>query len=500
MFGPVYPIVMAGQKNIKNIVVERGQIRWAEFDLDALIDQHHAARTIWELSGKFDLRHFEEGVKTRQGEAGRPCWPARLLVSVWVYGYTLGVASARAIERMMAHEPGLRWLTADQTINHHRLADFRVGHEEALKELFAQFLALLDTAGMVDLKTLLHDGTKVKSVAGKWSFHRRRTVEKRLQEARKVVRKFDQQAAEGEGMDERRRAAQERAAREGLQRAEAALEKLKKLEAEAAPGEREEQRVSVSEADARKMKHPDGGWAPSYNVQVTSEARSRMIVAVGVTTAANDTQELMPALEHVKEICGSLPERVIADNGYATRSNVEETAKQKIELIAPWKADASREAGACQRNGIAPEFAPSVFRPQRGGKKLTCPAGKTLVLIGEKVHHGLPHNIFQASAADCRRCRLLRECCGKQSGPRQIRRVVESAAMKQYQARMKRPEVRQLYRKRSEIAEFPHLWAKAVKGWRRFSVRGKQKAGIEAMWVALTYNVAQWMRLRPAAA
>jgi hypothetical protein len=73
--------------------------------------------------------------------------------------------------------------------------------------------------------------------------------------------------------------------------------------------------VSESEADARNMKQPDGGWAPSYNVQVTTEAQSRMIVAIGVTTAANDTQELMPALERVKENCGAMPERIIADNG-----------------------------------------------------------------------------------------------------------------------------------------------------------------------------------------
>jgi len=491
----------AVEPKLKYIVVDRSQIRWAEFDLDGLIDERHPARTIWELSEKFDLKRFEEGVKTRQGEAGRPCWAARLLVSVWVYSYTLGVASARAMERMMAHEPGLRWLTGDQAINYHTLAEFRVGHEEALQELFAQFLALLETAGMVDLKTLLHDGTKVKSVAGKGSFHGRKTVEKRVREARRVVRKLDEQAAaEGEGMDERRRAARERAVREGLQRAEAALEKLKKLEAAAAPKQRDQQRVSGSEPDARKMKHPDGGWAPSYNVQVTSEAQSRMIVGIGTTTAANDTQELMPALERVKEDCGKLPERMIADNGYATRSNVEQTTEQNIELIAPWKDDASREAGACARNGIAAEFAPSAFGVQRGGKKLTCPAGKTLVIVQQKVHHGIPHNIFQARAADCRRCRLRPKCCGEDGGPRQIRRVVESAAMKQYQARMKRPEVKQLYRKRSEIAEFPHLWAKAVKGWRRFSVRGVVKASMEAMWVGLAYNVTQWMRLRQAAA
>lgn len=465
-------------------------------DLDSLIDEQHPARTIWKLTEGFDLTRFEDQSKSWEGEAGRPRWSAQLLVSVWVYGYSLGVASARAIGRMMSHEPGFRWLGGDQEINHHTLNDFRVGHEEALKELFAQMLTLLETAGLVDLNTLLHDGTKVKSVAGKASFHRRKTVEKRLREARRVVRKLDKAAAEDEAMDERQRAARQRAAREALQRAEAALAKLKKLEAAAKPEERGQQRVSVSEPDARKMKHPDGGWAPSYNVQVTTEAQSRMIVAISASTEANDTQQLMPALEQVKENCGKLPERVIADNGYATRSNVEQTTEQEVELIAPWKDDASREAGACVRNGIDPAYAPSAFHPQRGGKKLTCPAGKTLVIVQQKVHHGLPHNIFQAAAADCRRCCHRQQCCGQEGGPRQVSRVAESEAMQQYQRRMKQSEVKQLYAKRSEIAEFPHMWAKSVKGWRRFSVRGVVKAGMEAMWVALAYNVTQWMRLR----
>jgi transposase len=488
----------AEEQRIKTIYLDRSQTRWAEFDLESLIDEQHPARAIWELSRQLNLKRFEEGVKTREGAAGRPCWPARLLVSVWVYGYTLGVASARALERMQQHEPGLRWLSGDQQINYHTLADFRVGHEEALRELFAEFLALLDTAGMVELGTLMHDGTKIQTAAGKWSFRGRKGLEKRLRAARRVVRKLDEQAAENEGMDERRRAARERAAREGLDRAQKALEKLKKLEAGAKPSEKSRQRVSVSEAEACKMKQADGGWAPSYNMQVSTEAKSRIIVAIGLTTEANDTQQLTPALERMKQTCGKLPEQVIADNGYATRENVEQSTAQKVVLIAPWKEAESREAGACQRNGIAPEYAPSAFRMQRGGKKLTCPAGKTLVVVGQKKFHGVMNHVFQAAASDCRRCRLREQCCGGRGGPREIRRPVESAAMKEYLSRMKRPEVKEQYQKRSEVAEFPHMWVKAVKGWRRFSVRGTVKAAMEATWVALAYNVAQWMRLRKA--
>lgn len=492
--------LLAVRGRVKYIALDRNQLRWETLDLERLIAEDHPARIIWQVSGQLDLDGFEAGHKNWEGNAGRPCWPARALVSVWVYSYTMGVASARAIERMMGYEPGLRWLAANETINYHTLADFRVGHKEALEELFAQFLALLDEAGVVDLRTLLQDGTKVKAVAGKGSMHRRKTLEKRLRQARQAVRALDQQATTEQAMDARRQAAQARAAKEALARAEAALEKLRQREVVAAAKQKPDLRVSDSEPEAGKMKHPDGGWSPSYNVQITTEIQSRIIVGVGVTTAANDTQELMPALERAEQNCGELPQTILADNGYATRGNVEQTSAQEIELVAPWKEDSSREAGACACHGIAAEFAPSAFRSQYGGKSLKCPAGKSLVVIEERIHHGLPKKVYQARASDCRRCRFRKQCCGKSGESRRIERVVESPAMKRYLARMKRPEIRQLYRKRSEIAEFPHMWFKGVTGWKRFSVRGVIKTGIEALWIALSYNVAQWIRLRQAVA
>ena len=485
-------------KQVKTVVVDRSQMKWEVLDLETLIGPDHAARAIWNVCGHFDLSRFEAGRKTRKGEAGRPCWPARLLVSIWVYSYTQGIASARAIARMVKYEPGLRWLVANQEINAHTLSDFRVGHGEALREVFAQFLTLLEAAGLVDLSTLLQDGTKIRAVAGKASMHRRKTLEKRLGQARKLVKKMEREAeaGDGEGADAKREAAQRRAAEEALERAKSALARLKELEQAAKAKDRGEIRVSETEPEARKMKQTDGGWAPSYNVQVTTEAASRMIVAVGVTTAANDTQELVPALEAVEATVGTLPERVIADNGYATRANVEAASERGVELVAPWKDELSRAAGACKRNGIDVEFGVGSFRLAKDGQTMTCPAGKTLVQIGERKHHGVERRKFVAREEDCAGCAWKARCCGNKGAPRQVEQVVESEPMRAYLARMKRPEVRQLYKRRCEVAEFPHLWAKGVKGWRRFSVRGLVKAGMEALWVALAYNVVQWMRVR----
>jgi transposase len=486
---------------IKYNPVAGSQTSWEVLDYELLIEANHPARVIWELAGKLNLERFAKDCKRREGEAGRPCGPPRLLVSIWVYGYTLRVASARSIERMMSHELGLRWLAAGQEVNYHTLADFRVGHREALEKLFVEFLAMLEQAGVVNLETLLHDGTKMKAQAAKSSLHRRKTLEKRLKQARKVVKKLDREAAQGpEKMDERRPAAQERAARQAVARGEAALKELANREARTAASERADLRVSDSEPETRKMKDNDGGFHPGYHMQVTSEAQSRMIVSVAVTSDSNDLHQLIPALERIEQSGLTTPGAIIADNGYATRDNVEQTAERNVELIAPWKDDASRQAGACATAGIAKEFTAVAFQRRARGQELLCPDGKTLVVIGQKKHHGIVKTIFAAQAKDCRSCQFLAQCCGQRGGPRHVEVALESKAMREYLARLKRRAVKKLYKKRCEIAEFPHLWIKGVQKLGQFSVRGIVKAGTEALWMALAYNVTQWIRVRPAVA
>ena len=485
---------------IKYKPVDRSQTSLQVLDYECLIEAHHPARIIWELAGKMNLEPFARNCKTREGEVGRACWPPRLLVSVWVYAYTQRVASARAIERLTAYEPGLRWLTAGQEVNYHTLADFRVDHREALEKLFAEFLAMLDQAGVVNLKTILQDGTKMKAVAGHGSFHRRPTLEKRLKAARKVLKKLDREATQDEKMDERRQAAQKRAAREAVARGEAALKELEKREAGTPPSEHADLRVSHSESETRKMKDGHGGYQAGYNMQVSTEVQSRIIVAVGLTSETNDLHQLIPALDRLEQSGLPTPQTVIADNGYATRNNVEQMAERKVEFVAPWKDDAARQAGPSVRSGIAKEFTASAFQQQARGQQLLCPDGKTLVVIQQKKHHGIPKVMFQAKAADCARCQFLRQCCGHRGGPRRVELPVESKAMREYLARMKRSAMKKLYKKRAEIAEFPHMWIKGVQNLRQFSVRGIVKAGTEALWMALAYNVTQWIRLRPAVA
>jgi transposase len=154
---------------------------------EELIPADHKARAIWDLLGRMDLSRFTESLRTTAGCAGRPAWDRWWMVSLWIYAYSEGISSAREIERLMEWEPGMQWLGGCQAVNHHSLSDFRIEHRAGWDELFAQLLALLAQAGLVDLKQVVHDGTKIRAVTGADTFRREKTLRERLEEARQAV-------------------------------------------------------------------------------------------------------------------------------------------------------------------------------------------------------------------------------------------------------------------------------------------------------------------------
>jgi transposase len=469
--------------------VERSQMSWLVRDWESMLAPDHTARAIWELAGRLDWSEFEKTIQSREQTGGRPVWEPRLLASVWMYAHTLGVGSARAVERMQGYEPGLQWLTAGEMINHHTLSDFRISETKKLERLFSQVLAVLDQDGLIDLSVVMQDGTKISSVASKQSLHRRKTLEEHLEQAQAVVAELGRQC-QSESQEQTQTGVQRRA-RERVARLEQALEVLGQREQAAGKNDRAQLRASESEPETRKMKHPDGGWSPSYNVQIVTEASHQVVVGITVTDAGNDMQQLVGGVELVEQNLGRKPATMVADGGYASRNNVEQMALQQVELVAPWKSEEARQNPAQSRHGIQAGYGSDGFVVQ--GEGLRCPNQNLLTFQGVRILHGLPHRVYQADAGDCASCSHRPRCC-PQGNVRTVRQVQESAAMQHYLQRMRQPATQELYGKRARVAEFPNLWMKHLRKWRRFSVRGKAKACKEALWRAVSYNAEQWIR------
>ena len=60
---------------------------------------------------------------------------------------------------------------------------------------------------------------------------------------------------------------------------------------------------------------------------------------------------------------------------------------------------------------------------------------------------------------------------------------------------METTEAKEIYRQRGRWSEFVNAWIKEKMGLRKFHLLGKGKALMELLWVCVTYNVKQWIRL-----
>jgi hypothetical protein len=79
--------------------VNRQQMSWRAVDVERLIGEDHPARAIWTLVGRLDLSPFYRSIESSAEEGGRPAFDPQLLISLWVYAYSLGIGSAREVAR-----------------------------------------------------------------------------------------------------------------------------------------------------------------------------------------------------------------------------------------------------------------------------------------------------------------------------------------------------------------------------------------------------------------
>jgi transposase len=473
-------------------VIEREQLCWRQIDIERLIGAEHPARAVWEFIGQLDLSAYQEEVRAVEGKAGRPGWEPRLLISLWVYAYSQGVGSARAIEELCEWEPAYQWLTGSRVINAHTLSEFRVKHDTALHGLFVQTLGLLSADGLIPLERVMQDGTKIRANAASDSFRRQERVEQALREAQAQVGALDAQSEE----ETRRRMAKarQRAARERQERLKAALEEFNQLAEEGK--DKEQRRVSTSDPEARVMKQPGGGYAPSYNVQIDTDAKNGVVVAVGVVQAGNDFEQLEPGIDRVLQNQGETPKEVVTDGGFVSRDTIVAMKEREIEYIAPCVDEVGKGQSSYDNRGVSAEYQSSQFIYDAQSNSYRCPQGKILKYEGKEERHLQLSYRYRAQRSDCQGCPMKSQCCpGNRVTGRSVHRSEELAEVAEFRQKMETQRAREIYKTRAQVAETPNLWIKAKFGLRQFSVRGLAKVGMEALWACLTYNIRVWMRL-----
>ena len=91
--------------------------------------------------------------------------------------------------------------------------------------------------------------------------------------------------------------------------------------------------MNFTDEESRIIPGANGEFIQGYNAQAVVEQDSHLVVGKHVSQAANDKQEVEPALNELDKVAEELgkPEALVADAGYHSKENVERCVEQGIE-------------------------------------------------------------------------------------------------------------------------------------------------------------------------
>jgi len=390
------PVVREKEKRLRLRPIDRRQMVLHPVDIDHLIPEDHEARAIWELVGSLDLSPYYETIGSVEGEAGAPAFDPHLLISLWVYAYSKGVGSAREIARLCGCDPAYQWLTGIRPVNYHTLADFRSTHENSLRTLFIEVLALLTHEGLITMERVMHDGTRITASAGRDTFRKEEAIREHLAHAEAQVKAME---ASDEEMTTRMRKAQDRAMRDRKERLIHALDELDKIRSQKRSTQ---DKVSTTDPDCRIMGRADGGYAPSYNVQISTDAHEKAIVAVSISQSPADQTLFPSALSQIETTMGRLPDQLVVDAGFTTKEAILTSEERGIDLVGSLPDAAAHREAHLRQWGIDEAFWPERFSYDQESDCYTCPEGKLLPYRDRRIERG--KTVFFYRGRGCKNC------------------------------------------------------------------------------------------------
>ncbi|HEX7507438.1 MAG TPA: IS1182 family transposase [Polyangia bacterium] len=146
------------------------------------LPEGNLARFLLDVVSALDLSAVYTSYQEKDGR-GQAAYAPEMMVRLLLYGYARGVYSSRKIQTRTFEDVAFRYLSGDQHPDHATIAEFRKRHLDALSGLFTQALLLCSEAGLVKLGHVSIDGTKIKANASKhkaMSYKRMNETEARL--------------------------------------------------------------------------------------------------------------------------------------------------------------------------------------------------------------------------------------------------------------------------------------------------------------------------------
>lgn len=488
--------------------------------IEELIPIEHPVRVVNGIIEQLDLNLLIE----EYSKEGKPSYHPKMMLKVMVYAYMDNTYSSRKIERAMRENINFMWLSAQQVADHNTIARFRSKKLKSIfKDIFKQVVLLLAEEGLITLKEVFTDGTKIESVAGRYTFvwgNAIKTRKEKMVEQLEEMWQYAQSIADQEDSDptppdfkgiDRKKV--EKAARKiekiisknprASSKAKAKLRYIQKNFPQNLDKYKEQEKTlagrgsySKTDPDATFMRMKDdhmqnGQLKPGYNVQLSSE--SQFVIHYTLHQTTNDLNTLKPHLDTFESLYEFLPEQLTADAGYGSEENYEFLEEKGIGTYVKYSTfDKEQGILKSKRKKKNEDFHRDKLYYNHEQDHYICPMGQPMENIGErkgKTKSGYLQKSSMYQAQNCQGC-PLRTGCFKAKGNRIVER---NQALEGYKEKVKENLLSEMgiIKRRQRTADVEPVFAhiKSNRNFNRFTHRGIEKVELEFGLHALAHNL-----------
>jgi transposase len=486
-------------------------------DLSDLIASNHPVRVVNDVLDKVDITVLLQQYKP----GGTSSYHPRMLLKVLVYGYINNIYSSRKIEEAISQNICFMWLSGMSKPDHNTINRFRGQRlQKTLQPIFTQVVLLLCEEGLLSLKDLYTDGTKIEANANRYTFvwgNGIKTRKERIKEQLNELWQYAQRVAAAELDDDTDPSGFDKIDKDKVDRTISAINEAlkdkpvnKQIRQKLGYArkhwptalERYEQQEKIlgvgrssyskTDPDATFMRMKDdhmrnGQLKPAYNVQISTQ--NQYIASYSIHQNRTDTHTLIDHVsQHIKQF-NKKPNTITADAGYGSERNYVWLEKKRITAYVK-HANFDR----IQKKKLRDKNPYSVDKLQYDADKdrYLCPTGKPMKNIGSQTittKDGFKQIRTKYQAKKCDGCPLRQQCHG-QKGNRIIEVNHNLNRLRQtVEKRLK--SKRGILKRKQRCFDTEPVFAniKYNHNFKRFMLRGIDKVSVETGLLALAHNL-----------
>lgn len=473
-----------------------------------------------------DGLRLDKVIETYKDGGTTPYHP-RVLLKVVFYAYMNNIYSCRRIASLLDRDFHYMWLSGGQTPSFSTINRFRSEHlKDAVNDLFVQVVMKLVEAGQLSLDVQYIDGTKIESVANKYTFVWKKTTERNKEKLEGKIKDILSQIDEGiaqdnapaeetsemdsstlqkiiEGINETTaKKEEEGAAKQDQKKRKKTVKQLQKAQEKLAEyedkletlGDRNSYAKTDPDATFMHMKEDamqNGQTKPGYNVQISTE--NQYITVYDFFPNPTDTLTLPSYLQTGFDLYGRFPDMVCADSGYGSEQNYEVMEQMGIEAFVKYNWFHKEQHRPFREDAFRQE---NLYYNEQEDY-FVCPMGQHMTHIGRYQTtngNGYTSTIDKYRAQNCEGC-PLRCRCFQARGNRiiQVNHKLNSYKRKARERLLSEEGLRHRSRRPIEPeAVFGQI--KFNKQYRRFRHRGLDKVKMDFAILAMSFNIQKLWR------